>query len=110
MQLFLGNVPHEATVENIREFCSEYGELHNLHVPPPKMAGSKNAGYAFAMYKTRIAAAEAMEALAGKSMTIGSHTRPLVRYRALSLLQRALRRASTCCTPGKKRRPLLLSV
>jgi hypothetical protein len=77
LQLFIGNIPHECTREDIHKFCETVGPLHALHIPPAKVAGSKNPGYAFAMYKSRITAAEAIEQLAGQSIP-ASVSRPLV--------------------------------
>lgn len=79
MQIFLGNIPHAATREEIEAFCQKVAPLHSLHIPAPKSEGSSNPGYAFAMFKTKVAAAEAIEQLGGASMVSGP-SRHLVRY------------------------------
>lgn len=78
VQLFIGNIPHECDKEAIQAFCERVGPVHHLHVPPAKVPGAQNPGYAFAMYKSRIVAAEAIEQLAGQSV-LPSNPRPLVR-------------------------------
>jgi RNA recognition motif. (a.k.a. RRM, RBD, or RNP domain) len=84
MQLFFGNIPHECTSEDIQAFCETVGPVHKMYVPAAKIPGAKNAGYAFAMFKSRIAAAEALEQLSGQSIPSAS-SRPLVRIECLSL-------------------------
>lgn len=81
MQVFIGGLPHSATAEQIREHCETVGPLYNLHVPPPKDdMGAHNQGYAFAMYTTRVLAAQAIEQLANKGMP-GHADVGLVRFR-----------------------------
>ena len=78
MQLFLGNIPHEAAHEDILKFCETVGPVFHLYTPQPKYEGAKNAGYAFAMYHSRVHAAEALEQLNGQCMP-GGGSRALVR-------------------------------
>jgi RNA recognition motif. (a.k.a. RRM, RBD, or RNP domain) len=77
--MFIGNIPHESSRDDILAFCERAGSVHKLYVPAPKAPGARNAGYAFAMYESRVAAAEALEQLAGKSMAGATGSRPIVR-------------------------------
>lgn len=78
MQIFIGNIGHSCTREEIRSFCEKVAPLYHLHIPAPKSEGANNPGYAFAMYHSRVAAAEAIETMAGSTMP-SSPTRRLVR-------------------------------
>ena len=71
MQIFLGNIPHAASRDEVEAFCEKVALLHSLHIPAPKTEGSANPGYAFAMFKTKVAAAEAIEQLGGATMPSG---------------------------------------
>lgn len=83
MQLFIGNIPHSATRDEIRVHCETIGPLYALQIPPSKIEGSRNPGYAFAMFRSRVAAAEAIEQLAGSSLP-QAPGRKLVRHAALA--------------------------
>jgi RNA recognition motif-containing protein len=75
VQIFIGNIAHTCTRDEIRRFCEKVAPLYHLHVPAPKSEGANNPGYAFAMYHTRVAAAEAIETMAGSTMPSGPNRR-----------------------------------
>jgi RNA recognition motif-containing protein len=68
LQIFIGNIGHSCTKEDIRAFAEKIAPVHKIHIPLPRSESAKNPGYAFVMYKSRVAAAEAIEQMGDSTM------------------------------------------
>lgn len=66
-EIYLGGIPLDATEEDIKTFCEEAGEIHEIRVMKEKDA-SENRGFAFVTFKTKDIAADAIENLNGKEL------------------------------------------
>uniref|UniRef100_A0A803MXV0 RRM domain-containing protein n=1 Tax=Chenopodium quinoa TaxID=63459 RepID=A0A803MXV0_CHEQI len=66
-EVYVGNIPQDATEEDLRGFCESIGEVVEVRIMKGKEPG-ENKGYAFVMFRTKEMASKAMEKLNGTEL------------------------------------------
>eukprot|EP00240_Pyramimonas_obovata_P003932 CAMPEP_0118924716 /NCGR_PEP_ID=MMETSP1169-20130426/2725_1 /TAXON_ID=36882 /ORGANISM="Pyramimonas obovata, Strain CCMP722" /LENGTH=355 /DNA_ID=CAMNT_0006865847 /DNA_START=568 /DNA_END=1632 /DNA_ORIENTATION=- len=66
-EIFLGGIPRSLTKEELEELCQEHGDVFEIRLLKDVTTG-QNRGYAFVVFKTREAAAKAIEKLNGSEI------------------------------------------
>ncbi|GLT40656.1 hypothetical protein SLA2020_147710 [Shorea laevis] len=61
-EVYLGGIPHDASEEDLRNFCESIGEVTEVRIMKGKDSGEAK-GYAFVTFRTKELASEAMEKL-----------------------------------------------
>ncbi|MEW6571970.1 MAG: RNA-binding protein, partial [Nitrospirota bacterium] len=64
-KIYVGNIPYDATEEDLRELFSEYGEIESLKIIPDQFTG-RSKGFGFIEMVNEEDANKAMAALHGK--------------------------------------------
>jgi len=64
MSIFVGNLAHEISQENILEVFTEYGTVKRVHIPTDRETGKKR-GFAFVEMESQSQEDEAITALDG---------------------------------------------
>ena len=67
-EVFIGGLNRAATVDQVREFGSEVGDVHSVKLIREPGNPSQNKGYGFVKYTTKEAAVLAMDRLTGREL------------------------------------------
>ncbi|CAL8471852.1 g11394 [Coccomyxa elongata] len=67
-EVFVGGIPRTASEDQLKVFAEAVGEVHAVVLLKDPQNNEQNRGFGFVKFKTRAAAADALEKLAGKQM------------------------------------------
>ena len=64
-QIFVGNLPHQVTQEDLKPYFSPFGEITQIFVVKDRET-QRSRGFGFVTFATENAASQAVEAMHGK--------------------------------------------
>ncbi|KAK9905524.1 hypothetical protein WJX75_001554 [Coccomyxa subellipsoidea] len=67
-EVFVGGIPRTASEEQLKVFAEAVGEVHAVVLLKDPQNNEQNRGFGFVKFKTRAAATDALEKLAGKQL------------------------------------------
>ncbi|MHC4475191.1 MAG: RNA recognition motif domain-containing protein [Planctomycetota bacterium] len=67
MNIYVGNLPHETTEDELRQAFSEFGEVAEVHIIVDKFSG-ESRGFGFVEMPSKEEAAKAIEEMNGKEL------------------------------------------
>ncbi|EIE23761.1 RNA-binding domain-containing protein [Coccomyxa subellipsoidea C-169] len=67
-EVFVGGIPRSATEDQLKVFAEAMGEVHAVVLLKDPQNNEQNRGFGFVKFKTRAAATDALEKLAGKQL------------------------------------------